>query len=156
MKKITLPILAALAVSACSVVSEDEITVNSEPQGAVVLLNNEVVGVTPATLSLKKDGVYELTLVREGYKDLKTTISPMGTNDFVKFGLLADAGYYKQLVVGKSDLKPAFLPAYKGTKAFEDMQKNIDKADQLKKDGKISASEHSYMIKKIVEFYSEK
>ena len=83
MKKIILPMFAALAVSACSSITEDQITINSEPQGAVVVINNEVVGVTPATISLPRDGVYEVTLSRKGYKDLKTRISPMSTNDFI-------------------------------------------------------------------------
>lgn len=158
MKKIILPIFAALAVSACSSITEDQITINSEPQGAVVVINNEVVGVTPATISLPRDGVYEVTLSRKGYKDLKTTISPMSTNDFIKFGLLVDAGYYKKLAFAGGDcqMAPDFLPAYKGTNAFADMQNNIDKVDELKKSGKISPEEHSYMIKKIVQFYSAK
>ena len=137
---------------------EEQVTINSDPKGALVLINDEIVGITPVTLTLPKDSSYEVVLMREGYKNKVLNVASVRKNSFVKFGPLVDAGYYKTLKVPceKNELQPSFLPAFKGTKAFEDMQKNLDKVDQLKKDGKITACEHSYMIKKIVEFYSDK
>ena len=158
MKKILLPLVFALTLSACSSMFEDEITINSDPKGALVLINDEIVGITPLTISLPNDGSYEVVLIRDGYKNKVMNVSSIRDNPFVKFGPLVDTGYYKSLKVpcSKNEMQPEFLPAFKGTKAFEDMQKNLDKVDQMKKDGKITACEHSYMIKKIIEFYSEK
>ncbi len=158
MKKLLLPIIATLALTACSSLTNERITINSCPQGAVVVINKEVKGTTPLDICLPKDGTYEVTFVKEGYKDQKMTIASLKQNPYVKFGPLVDMGYYKKLTPScqKNEMTPNFLPAFKGTKAFEDMQRNIDTVDQLKKDGKITTCEHSYMIKKIVEFYSAK
>lgn len=158
MKKTLISLLALGALSACSTITQEEVVVNSTPEGAIILINDEIVGVTPTTITLDKSNSYELTLVKQGYKNEKMTLTSLRSSPLIKFGLLDDAGYYKQLKASSDnqELAPDFLPAYKGTKAFEDMQKNIDKADQLKKDGKISEKEHSYLIKKIVQFYSAK
>ncbi len=158
MKKLLLPIVAALAMSACTSITEDQITINSNPKGAIVMINDEIMGLTPLTLSLPKDGTYNVVLIKDGYKNKETTVAALKENPFVKFGPLVDLGYYRTLTLTceKNEMQPAFLPAYKGTKAFEDMQKNLDKVDQMKKDGKISPCEHSYMIKKIIEFYASK
>jgi chemotaxis protein MotA len=117
------------------------------------MIGDEVKGTTPLTIKLPKDGTYEATILKAGYKPQKMTIASLRKDSYVKFGPLVDAGYYKTLKPScdKNELKPDFLPEFKGTKAFADMQKNLDKVDQLKKDGKISDSEHSYMIKKIID-----
>ena len=158
MKKIIFAFTVALTLSACSSILEEEVVINSMPQGAVVMIGDEVKGTTPLTIKLPKDGTYEATILKEGYKPQKMTIASLRKDSYVKFGPLVDAGYYKTLKPScdKNELKPDFLPEFKGTKAFADMQKNLDKVDQLKKDGKISDSEHSYMIKKIIEFYAGK
>ncbi len=158
MKKILFPIIASLAMSACTSITEEQVTINSNPEGAIVMINDETMGVTPLTISLPKSNTYEVALIKEGYKTQKMTLASLRKDEFVKFGPLADMGYYKQLVPSceKNEMTPDFIPPYKGTKAFEDMQRNLDKVDQLKKDGKISEKEHSYMLKKIVEFYSAK
>lgn len=158
MKKIALALIAVLTLSACSSILEEEVVINSNPQGAVVMFGDEIKGTTPLSIMLPKTGTYEVTILKEGYKPQKMTIASLRKDSYVKFGPLVDAGYYKTLKPScdKNELKPDFLPEFKGTKAFEDMQNNLNKVDQLKKDGKISDSEHSYMIKKIIEFYSAK
>ena len=158
MKKLLLPIVAALAVSACSSLTDECVKIDSTPRGAVVVINDEIKGTTPLDVCLPREGTFEVKLVREGYKDEKVTFTSLKDDTFIKFGPLVDMGYYKTLTPSneKNEMTPAFLPPYKGTKAFDDMQKNLNTADQLKKDGKISDSEHSYLIKKIVEFYSAK
>ncbi len=158
MKKLLLPIIASLAVSACTSITEEQVTINSSPSGALVMINDEAMGVTPLTISLPKTNTYEVTFIKEGYKAQKMTLASLKKDDFVKFGPLVDMGYYKQLIPSceKNEMTPDFIPAFKGTKAFEDMQNNLDKVDQLRKDGKITEQEHSYMLKKIIEFYSAK
>lgn len=56
------------------------ITVNSEPEGANVYLNNELKGVTPYMLTLD-NGTYELLLEKVGYNIYKTNIILDGSND---------------------------------------------------------------------------
>ena len=79
-------------------------------------------------------------------------------DSFIKFGPLVDLGYYKELTPSPvaASMNPDFLPAYPGTNAFGDMTSNILKADDMRKNGEISSEEHSYMIKKITEFYTKK
>ena len=158
MKKLFLISLAALTLSACNIQFKDTVTINSNPQGAIVFINDEIMGVTPVDITLPNDGTYKVILVKEGYKNQELTVSALRDNPFVKFGPLVDMGYYKSLKAScdKNEMKPNFVPDVKSLKAFEDMQKNIDKADQMLKDGKISKQEHSYIVKKIIEFYSGK
>ena len=158
MKKLLLPIVAALAMSACTSITEEQITINSSPEGALVMINDEIMGVTPLSISLPKSNTYEVTFIKEGYKNQTMTLASLRRNDYVKFGPLVDMGYYKKLTPSceKNEMTPNFIPAFKGTKAFDYMQRNLDKVDLLRKDGKISEKEHSYMLKKIIEFYSEK
>ena len=156
-KLLLLPLLAAL-VSACSTSFKEDVAINSQPSGADVFVNNELVGQTPTNVCLPKDGVYEVRLAKTGYKDQVVNIASIRTNPLVKFGPLVDMGYYKELTPDPVDagLKPAFLPAYPGTNSFGDMTVNILEADAMRKDGKITPEEHSYLIQVITEFYTQK
>ena len=83
-------------------------------------------------------------------------LTPTNKNAFVKFGPLVDMGYYKELPAEvDGEMLPDFLPAYPGINAFNDMAANILQADQLRKDGKITPEEHSYLMKVITKFYSQ-
>lgn len=158
MKKILLPLLA-LSLCACSSVSfDDSVSLKSCPEGADVYVNNEFVGKTPMSVDLPADGVFEIKMKKAGYKEEVVNIASQNQNPFVRFGVLDDLGYYKKLTPAPVDAKmtPDFLPAYPGVNAASDYVSNILKADQLKKDGKISAKEHSYLMKKITEFYTKK
>ena len=156
MKKILLLSFAAALLSACSTMTfTEDVTVDSIPSGANVFVNGELAGQTPTVLSLDTKSVYEIKLVKEGYKDQTVSLASVRANPLLKFGPLVDMGYYKELTPApvNQSLKPAFLPATKGIKPFEDMTSAIMKADQLRKDGKISRDEHSYMLLQITEFY---
>ena len=48
------------------------ITVDSEPQGALVYLNDEEIGRTPVTVPFTFYGVYDVRLEKEGYDTLTT------------------------------------------------------------------------------------
>ena len=158
MKKILLLSIAAALLSACSSVKfSEDVTVDSMPSGADVFVNGEVVGKTPMVVSLDSSSVYEIKLVKEGYKDQTVSLASIRTNPFVKFGPLSDMGYYKELAPApvNESLKPSLLPATKCLYAFGDMAASIVKVDQMKKDGKISSEEHSYLINQITDFYSK-
>ncbi len=156
MKKILLLSVAAAMLSGCAF--NDSVEISSMPQGADIFIDNELVGQTPMTLDLPRDGVYEIKLAKQGYKDQSVNLASIRKNPLVKFGPLVDMGYYKELTPAPVDasLKPSFLPAYPGLNAFGDMTKNILQVDEMRKSGKITAEEHSYLISQITEFYSKK
>lgn len=156
MKKILLLSVVAALLSGCAF--KEDVVINSMPEGADVFINNELMGQTPMTLDLNRDSVYEIKLVKQGYKDQVVSLASVRQNPLVKFGPLVDMGYYKELTPSPVDasLKPSFLPEYPGLNAFSDMTKNILQADEMRKSGKISPQEHSYLISQITEFYAKK
>ena len=81
MKKLLLPIVAALAMSACTSITEEQITINSSPEGALVMINDEIMGVTPLSISLPKSNTYEVTFIKEGYKNQTMTLASLRRND---------------------------------------------------------------------------
>ncbi|MFR6033228.1 MAG: PEGA domain-containing protein [Bacilli bacterium] len=89
----------------------EDVTINSQPQGADVFVNNELVGQTPLTVDLPKDGVYELRLAKKGYKDEVVNVASARKDSFIKFGPLVDLGYYKELTPSPvaASMNPDFL-----------------------------------------------
>jgi hypothetical protein len=71
MKKIGLLSTLAAIVLFCGCV-ERRLTINTEPQGARVLLNDEEIGTTPVTVSFSWYGDYNVTARKEGFDTLKT------------------------------------------------------------------------------------
>jgi hypothetical protein len=51
---------------------ERKLTINTNPSGAVVLLNDEEIGVTPVTVSFRWYGDYNVTLRKPGCQTLQT------------------------------------------------------------------------------------
>ncbi len=62
-------ILIVIAVSGCV---ERELTINTQPQGAVVTLNDEEIGTSPVTVSFNWYGDYCVRISKEGYETLNT------------------------------------------------------------------------------------
>ena len=61
---------------------ERKLTINTNPSGALVLLNDEEIGVSPATVSFNWYGDYNVTIRKHGYETLQThrkLASPLGT-----------------------------------------------------------------------------
>ena len=50
-----------------------KIKINSQPEGALVYLNDQEVGRTPLTINFTWYGVYDVRLTKEGYQPLWTT-----------------------------------------------------------------------------------
>lgn len=66
-------------LAACLIVSlslggcvERRLTINTEPQGAIVVLNDEEIGVSPVTVSFEWYGDYDVRISKEGFETLKT------------------------------------------------------------------------------------
>jgi len=64
-------ISAAMLVGAAGCV-ERELTVNTEPQGALVTLNDEQIGTSPVTVSFNWYGDYKVRIRKAGYETLNT------------------------------------------------------------------------------------
>ena len=51
---------------------ERRLTINTQPQGAIVALNDEEIGASPVTVSFNWYGDYNVRISKEGYETLKT------------------------------------------------------------------------------------
>lgn len=73
-KQNLLTIMAASLVSGllCTGCVERELTINTKPDGATVVLNDEEIGASPVTVSFKWYGDYNVTIRKAGYETLKT------------------------------------------------------------------------------------
>ena len=58
-----------LVVSGCV---ERKLTINTEPQGALVTLNDEQIGISPVTVSFNWYGDYRVRTSKDGYETLET------------------------------------------------------------------------------------
>jgi hypothetical protein len=65
----TIGLAAALILSGCV---ERKLTINTEPQGAMVILNDEEIGDSPVTVSFEWYGDYNVRVNKEGFETLKT------------------------------------------------------------------------------------
>ena len=67
-----LTIIGLAAVTILSGCVERKLTINTEPQGAMVLLNDEEIGDSPVTVSFEWYGDYNVAIRKEGFETLKT------------------------------------------------------------------------------------
>lgn len=72
-------VLASGVFSGCATIfngTEQDVTLNSDPSGAKILIGGATRGTTPATLSLIKPGLDDkrVTFVKEGYEDRTITL----------------------------------------------------------------------------------
>jgi len=75
MAKRNLFVLSALGLSIGLLLTgcvERKLTINTEPQGALVLLNDEEIGTSPVTVSFEWYGDYWVRIRKEGYETLNT------------------------------------------------------------------------------------
>ncbi|MGD2094162.1 MAG: PEGA domain-containing protein [Phycisphaerales bacterium] len=66
---ITVCLIAGSLLAGCV---ERKLTINTEPQGALVLLNDEEIGASPVTVSFEWYGDYWVRISKEGYETLNT------------------------------------------------------------------------------------
>lgn len=62
-------LFAAIILSGCV---ERQLTINTEPQGAIIVLNDEEIGISPVTVSFEWYGNYNVRVSKEGFETLKT------------------------------------------------------------------------------------
>jgi len=66
---ITVCLIVTLFLVGCV---ERKLTINTEPQGAIVVLNDEEIGISPVTASFEWYGDYNVRISKEGFETLKT------------------------------------------------------------------------------------
>jgi hypothetical protein len=69
------PIIAAAALAGCV---ERRIWIDTEPQGALVWVNDAQVGRTPVDLAITHEGTYDLRIEKEGFEPLVTPATTEG------------------------------------------------------------------------------
>ena len=69
---LAVPAVSLLVLTVLAGCVERELTINTEPQGAVVALNDEEIGVSPVTVNFKWYGDYCVRISKEGYETLNT------------------------------------------------------------------------------------
>jgi hypothetical protein len=62
-------LIVGLSLAGCV---ERRLTINTEPNGAVVVLNDEEIGTSPVTTSFEWYGDYNVRISKEGFQTLKT------------------------------------------------------------------------------------
>ena len=65
----TVGLSVSLLLSGCV---ERRLTINTEPQGALVTLNDEEIGISPVTVSFQWYGDYWVRITKDGYENLNT------------------------------------------------------------------------------------
>jgi len=71
----TTAITTIIAITAIFLISgcvERKLTINTEPQGALVTLNDEEIGTSPVTVEFNWYGDYNVRITKEGFETLKT------------------------------------------------------------------------------------
>lgn len=67
-----LAVVLAISTVLLSGCVERRLTINTKPQGALVVLNDEEIGQSPATVPFNWYGDYNVRISKEGYETLKT------------------------------------------------------------------------------------
>ena len=64
-------LLVVLAISAAGCVNR-KLTINTAPQGAIVMLNDEEIGISPVTVAFSWYGDYKIRIEKQGFETLST------------------------------------------------------------------------------------
>lgn len=75
MRNCSLSTLFAIALISATVLSgcvERRLTINTRPQGALVALNDEEIGLSPVTVSFNWYGDYNVRISKDGFETLNT------------------------------------------------------------------------------------
>lgn len=135
-----------------------EVIILSFPNEASVYINGEAAGITPMTVALPRKVNHEICLEKYGYNPAVKYFTPVPneqSQNFIRFGLKADLGYYVDLEPGtmKAKMKSELVPNSTGADPFEKMAVQALKADAQLEAGEITPMEHKYIIEEIVAFF---
>ena len=70
---------------------ERELTINTQPQGGIVILNDEEIGTSPVTVNFKWYGTYRVRIEKEGYNTLARNVElKRPLHDYFPFDFFED------------------------------------------------------------------
>ena len=153
--------LSAILISGCATFERgvpQDVIILSFPTEASVYINGEATGITPMKIALPRKVTHEIRLEKYGYNPAVKYFAPVPNEkaeNFIRFGLSEDLGYYVDLEPGtmKAKMQSDLVPASTGSDAFERMAQQALQADQRLENGEITALEHKYIIEQIIEFF---
>jgi hypothetical protein len=114
---------------------EHEMVVDTEPQGALVYLNDQEIGRTPIRREFNWYGTYDVVVRKEGYETLRAkqpVIAPWW--QWVPFDLVAEVVPWRN-----SDTQKLYYKLQPTTQASADPQRMIRRGNELK--GKLHSGE---------------
>lgn len=160
---LTLILPLTLLLTSCShfkLGTPQGVTVVSFPSNASVYVNGEAIGITPVSLSLPRKIVHEVRLEKNGYNSAVKYFTPTPNSkseNFIRFGLSEDLGYYVDLLPQTMDanLKSELVPSSLGADPYEKMSLQALEADRRLQDNEISVEEHKYIIEQIISFFEQ-
>jgi hypothetical protein len=167
MKKFTglfaLAALTALFATGCATVTHgpnQRVEITSAPEGAVVTANGSVIGTTPLRANLSRKHAHSITVERDGYAPetvLLMTVPNAPSQSFIRFGLDELVGAYADLEPSAINLRldPFMLPASVGENPISEMAAKVVAVDDMLANGEIEASEHRYLLSRLIEFYQK-
>jgi len=153
--------LSSLILSGCASFDRgtpQKVIILSFPTEASVYINGDATGITPMEISLPRKVTHEIRLEKNGYNSAVKYFAPVPNDqaeNFIRFGLKEDLGYYVDLEPGtmKTKLKSELVPTSTGADPFERMAQQALEADRQLEAGDISPLEHKYIIEQIIEFF---
>ncbi|MFP4069632.1 MAG: PEGA domain-containing protein [Opitutales bacterium] len=166
MKSLFLPFASVsllCLLSGCASIEKgapQEVTVLSFPSEASVYINGDSAGITPLQTELPRKMVHEIRLEKEGYNPAVKYFTPVPNekaDNFIRFGLSEDLGYYVDLEPGtmKAAMKSELVPGSTGADPFATMAQQALAADRKLEAGEITAVEHKIIIEQIIEYFEQ-
>jgi hypothetical protein len=130
----------------------------SFPTDASVYINGEAAGITPMEIALPRKVTHEIRLEKNGYNSAVKYFAPVPNEkaeNFIRFGLSADLGYYVDLEPGtmKTEMQSGLVPRSTGADPFERLAQQALEADRQLEAGEITPIEHKYIIEQILQFF---
>ena len=133
--------------------------VTAEPAGASAAVDGSRAAATPLKVQLMPNKSHTVFASKDGFDRAAVVLFPATTDNpsprQYQWGRgqdLAEVTDVPSLRVQFS-LKPV-LPAGDRPEAFSELLTRVKQADELKKQGKVSADERNYLVKQIEKFYS--
>ena len=157
-----IPVLAlTLLFSGCASFQQgtpQDVVILSFPTEASVYIDGNAAGITPLTVSLPRKVNHEIRLEKAGFNPAVKYVTPVPnerSENFIRFGLSEDLGYYHDLEpsVMEAKMKSDLVPNSTGADPFERMAQQALEADQQLEAGEITPLEHKYIIEQIITFF---
>jgi hypothetical protein len=87
--------LLFIGLTGCATImtgTNQEVSFNSNPPGATVIVNGRTIGITPVSTALKKEGEQPMTFKKDGYQDLTLQLESRTTSWF--WGNIVIGGFF--------------------------------------------------------------